>query len=125
MGYALPITVEMSDMTCGKCGIAFAVPETWRQEKQKNGGSWYCPNGCCRAYRESDTDKLKKRLAEERERHERTIARLNEAQASEARTAKKLKLQQKRHAAGTCPCCKRTFQQLARHMVTKHPGYSP
>jgi hypothetical protein len=26
---------------------------------------------------------------------------------------------------GVCPCCNRTFQQLARHMKAKHPGYGP
>jgi DNA repair exonuclease SbcCD ATPase subunit len=24
---------------------------------------------------------------------------------------------------GICPCCKRSFVQLARHMATKHPEY--
>lgn len=28
-----------------------------------------------------------------------------------------------RVGAGVCPCCKRTFQQLARHMKCKHPKY--
>lgn len=28
-----------------------------------------------------------------------------------------------RAAAGVCPCCNRTFEQLGRHMTTKHPEY--
>lgn len=30
----------------------------------------------------------------------------------------------KRIAAGVCPCCNRTFQNLARHMENKHKEYS-
>lgn len=123
MGYALPVTVQMTDMECGGCGIAFAVPETWRAEKQKSGGGWYCPNGCSRVYRKSDVDRAQEELRAERERHERTLARLNDAEAERAKVERKLKQQQRRHAAGTCPCCKRTFQQLARHMKSKHPTY--
>jgi Asp-tRNA(Asn)/Glu-tRNA(Gln) amidotransferase A subunit family amidase len=28
-----------------------------------------------------------------------------------------------RVGAGVCPCCNRTFKQLARHMQAKHPDY--
>ncbi len=30
----------------------------------------------------------------------------------------------KRVGSGVCPCCSRTFQQLARHMKAKHPAYT-
>ena len=29
----------------------------------------------------------------------------------------------KRTVAGTCPCCKRTFRQMALHMRNKHPEF--
>lgn len=29
----------------------------------------------------------------------------------------------KRIANGVCPCCHRTFQNLARHMAGQHPAY--
>lgn len=121
MGYALPITVQMTVMECGECGIQFSVPETWRAEKQHNGSGWYCPNGHSRVYRETDVDKLKRVLAEEQRRHAQTLSRLNEAEAAERKVQKAMRRMQKRSAAGLCPCCNRTFQQLARHMKTKHP----
>ena len=31
--------------------------------------------------------------------------------------------QRKRAAAGMCPCCRRTFENVARHMESQHPGY--
>lgn len=43
-------------------------------------------------------------------------ARLAEA----AREAERLR---RRTAAGVCPCCNRSFVQLARHMKTKHPDH--
>jgi hypothetical protein len=30
----------------------------------------------------------------------------------------------RRVANGVCPCCKRTFQDLARHMAGQHPRYA-
>jgi hypothetical protein len=35
--------------------------------------------------------------------------------------AKKLR---ERARAGVCPCCHRTFKQLAAHMANKHPDYA-
>jgi len=123
MGYALPVTVQMTDMACGQCGIQFAVPEEWRAEKQRTGNGWYCPNGHSRAYRESDAEKAQKALEEERRRHAQTLARLNEAQETERKALAEIKRAKKRASAGVCPCCSRTFQQLTRHMKAKHPSY--
>lgn len=124
MGYALPVTVQMTDMTCGKCGIQFAVPEEWRAEKQRTGEGWHCPNGHARVYRESDVEKAKKALEDERKRHANTLARLNEAEAAERKANAEIVRMNRRASAGVCPCCNRTFKQLARHMKTKHPNHS-
>lgn len=120
---ALPLysSEQMTEMKCGECGIAFAVPEFWRAEKQRTGDGWYCPNGHCRAYSESDAAKYRRLLEEQKERHLKTLARLNEAEAAEQKATKELNRVKKRVHAGVCPCCNRTFQQLARHMKAKHP----
>lgn len=115
------VNIQLTEMQCGECGIVFSVPESWRAEKQRTGNGWYCPNGHSRVYRESDTDKFKRLLDEERKRHANTLSRLNEAKASEQKVTKQLKRINKRVSAGVCPCCNRTFQQLARHMKSKHP----
>lgn len=123
MTLALQATIKMTEMICGECGITFNIPETWRAEKQLTGASWYCPNGHCRVYKESDTERMRKQLEEEKRRHANTLSRLNEAIASELKVNKEITRIKKRAAAGVCPCCNRTFQQLARHMKTKHPNY--
>ena len=123
MGYALQVTVEMTDMDCGECGIQFSVPETWRAEKKRNGGVWFCPNGHSRIYAESDAQKYKKSLAAEKERHLNTLARLNESKEAKKKVSRKLNRVEKRVNAGVCPCCNRTFKQLAAHMKNKHPDH--
>lgn len=123
MGYALPVSVQMTDMECGECGIQFSVPETWRAHRQRTGNSWYCPNGHSRVYRESDDEKARKNLAAEKQRHAQTLARLNDAEAAERKAQSEMKRMKKRAAAGVCPCCNRTFQSLQRHMISKHPEY--
>lgn len=36
---------------------------------------------------------------------------------------KKLDRAKQRVGAGSCPCCKRHFKALSRHMACKHPAY--
>ena len=118
-------------MECGECGIAFHVPASWQRERRDNGKGWYCPNGHSRVYRESEVDRLKKKLREAEESKARHIQSRRWAEEN-ARSARhgtaiaqgKLKAAKKRAAAGVCPCCKRSFKQLRRHMKTKHPKYT-
>ncbi len=123
MGYALPITVQMTYMQCGQCGISFSVPEVWRAEKKRDGDGWFCPNGHQRVYSETDKQRLERELKEEQERHKRTLSRMNQAEAEASEERKKSARLAKRIKAGTCPCCKRTFRQLTLHMKHKHPEY--
>ena len=121
MGLPFYSSIALTEIVCGHCGIKFAVPESWRAEKQETGISWYCPNGHCRAYTESDAAKYRRLLEEERQRHSNTLSRLNTTELTKEKFKKELARITKRVSAGVCPCCNRTFQQLARHMKTKHP----
>ena len=114
-------TDEFTEMGCGECGIVFWVPEPWRAEKKSTGKGWSCPNGHSRVYRDSDAVIAQKALAAEQERHRATLARLNEAQTAARKTEAATKRLKKRVADGVCPCCHRTFKQLAAHMKNKHP----
>jgi transposase-like protein len=120
MGYALPISVQMTDMECGECGIQFAVPESWRAEKQRTGKGWHCPNGHARAYIESDVKRLEKQLAEAHRTNTALAEQVRQAQIAERKATAERKRIAKRISAGVCMCCNRTFQNLARHMKTKH-----
>ena len=119
-------TMAYTDMLCGTCGITFAVPQGFYEGRRLSHATWYCPNGHERYYPgKSDVEKLRDELAD-KERQlvaERERAATNYAAREKAeREAKRLK---KRISGGACPCCKRSFVGLARHMKTKHPEFAP
>jgi hypothetical protein len=121
------VSVELTHMECGSCGVQFAIPETMRAECERHHGrEWYCPNGHSRIYTKTADVKLREAraaLERERQRVRATHDLLAAEERSHAATRGHLTRQKKRVAAGVCPCCNRTFQQLSRHMKTKHPDY--
>jgi hypothetical protein len=63
------VEVEMHVVNCGVCGGVYAITERVREHHYKNGTSWTCPY--CRTgwgYKESEADRLKKKLEDERRR---------------------------------------------------------
>lgn len=122
--------VSFTLMTCPECGLMYGVPEPWRLERKGNGLTWYCPNGHTRYYVQGETE-LAKANRLKREMELQLQARINEEQHlrlvvekerdSERRKRRKI---EKRIAAGVCPCCNRTFDDLHRHMQTKHKDYA-
>lgn len=118
--------IVLTTMECGSCGIAFAMPESKRAECERNGGSWYCPNGHSRVYKETFKQKYEREQQRRQEAERRTRATrdlLAAEERSHNATKGHLTRTKKRASAGVCPCCNRTFQQLARHMKAKHPGF--
>jgi hypothetical protein len=105
--------------TCCVCGIPFGMPRWLDEQRREDGKSFFCPNGHDQIFSRSTKEELaeaRRRLAslEEDLRVERMARK--EAETENAR-------QSKRSAAGVCPCCHRSFVQLARHMKTKHPEH--
>jgi len=110
--------------SCGSCGMQFAVPEHWDQERRRKHDGWWCPNGHSLVYKgKSDAEKAR----EERDRYKEWLRQEEERLAAERRSHSATKGQltktRKRIAGGVCPCCNRTFQNLGRHMHTKHPDF--
>lgn len=119
------------------CGIAHAVPEELRrfQLHKKNEGkefSVYCPLG--HGYvpvGESEVKKLESRLARAVSENDQIRAalkakegQLNAARRSRAAVVGQVTKIKNRIAAGVCPCCRRPFSNLARHMKGKHPEFA-
>ncbi len=119
-------TIELSQMNCGQCGGTYAINEAYRAHKYQNKGYWNCPYcQCSWGYgKQSEFERTKQELKDEQARHERTLARANEAEAERRKSEAALQRHQKRTKAGVCPCCNRSFVALARHMKTKHPTYA-
>jgi len=88
--------------------------------------SIYCPLG--HSYfiaAQGKAAELEKRLLRERECSARLAAERDQAEASARAQKGHATRLRKRAKAGVCPCCNRTFKQLARHMATKHPDFDP
>lgn len=131
-GIVFTHTNEMVTVECCNCGCLFGMTKEHNQRCRDDSSNYfYCPNGHHQHYSESTVTKLKKErdraLAQrdtnarwyrlETEEHARTKNQRN-AYKGEVTKVKR------RVGNGVCPCCNRTFQDLARHMETKHPGYA-
>lgn len=118
---AIVTTVQM---LCGECGIVFFVPDWFQRERLANGKDWYCPNGHCRIYKESEVARLK-RTIQEKERETQTLKAdlYRERDSREQADKKNERLWKKlrRVENGVCPECKRSFQDVQAHMKTQHP----
>ena len=115
---------------CCKCAVPIAVPQQRYQKLRESGESFWCINGHSQSYRTTTVDELKKQLENERKRREwaergkeLANAATNRACRSAASYKGKLKHVQAHLGGGLCPCCRRSFENLRRHMETKHPKY--
>jgi len=118
--------VDSVTITCCNeaCGISFAVPTWWDKGKRETHTRFYCPNGHGQSYQaESDVEKITR----ERDRARQQIARAEEEAAAANRKAERAirekKRLEKRAAAGTCPCCQRSFSNMTQHMKKQHPEF--
>ena len=127
----LSLEVKLTAIDCGECGGTYAINERYRKQQYDHAGTWHCPY--CRTgwgFEETEADRLKKEIANQEQRRrwaeERATAARAEAEHQAARAAGfkgALTKTKKRVAAGVCPCCNRSFENLRRHMDTKHPDY--
>lgn len=114
------------------CGMRHAVPKELRRfqlRQHRNGETVidiYCPLGHPHVPTgKSEVEKVREQLDAERRRVASLTSRFDQEQASHRATKSQLTKAKNRAKAGVCPCCKRTFQQLARHMTTQHPEFNP
>ena len=118
--------VDGETITCchDECGLSFQVPSWWVKGRRNTHSWWYCPNGHRQHFAaESDAEKYRR----ERDVARQQVARAEQQAADEHRRAELLQKQkrrlEKRAAAGTCPCCKRTFSNMTTHMKKQHPEF--
>lgn len=124
-GNAVLVTV-----TCASCTVPFGLHKPLYDRRKNDGDGFTCPNGHSNVYRDTEAKRLQKELDKEKQR--RTWAEADRDRAQEERKRQerraaaykgKFKRVKTRVANGVCPCCNRTFQNLMRHMNTKHPKY--
>lgn len=127
--FAGDLTLETVECTCG---IVFAIPQRLLKKRRNDGECFYCPLGHSLVFNagKSSAEVLRERLRLERDWHAGTQARLDQERAHSravrgvaTRRKNELARVKKRVVNGVCPCCGRTFKQLARHMSAKHPDF--
>jgi hypothetical protein len=108
---------------CYLCGVQFGMTERMHLKRYEDGKSFYCPNGHGQTWVVSEADKLRNQLAQSRDRELATSDQLESERRGHAATKGQLTKTRKRIAGGVCPCCKRSFTNLTRHMAGQHPDY--
>jgi hypothetical protein len=136
MGTVVSVAFDLETETCWRCGIAFGMPRRYKDHLLQYGETFWCPKGCQLRYGTPEVDKLKKKLADQKAAYEKRLQwadqretaakrRADSAERSKAATKGHLTRHKKRTAAGVCPVCSRSFNQLRRHMKSKHPNFDP
>lgn len=116
---------------CWVCGVHFAMELKYSKRRLNDGKSFYCPNGCQIRYGTPPWKEIEQELQRERQQHDQTRARLSDVREQRDGVERRLSAQKgvttrikNRVSKGVCPCCNRTFENLARHMKSKHPDYA-
>lgn len=128
----ITLTVQLTEITCGKCGGVYALTERYRVNQYENGGSWTCPY--CQTWwgytNNSENANLKQQVAQLQsaiEHKEALVSTLRKEKAGIERSRSAVRAAHTRTCNrvknGVCPCCNRTFQNLMRHMHMEHPEY--
>lgn len=125
----------MSWNTCCKCKCQMWIPDALNEAAlaARNKIAFFCAYGHEQYYIEGESEETK--LRRERDRLTQRLAEKDDAikYQREAREAAERRLHATRGVVtriknrvghGVCPCCNRTFGDLSRHMMTKHPTYA-
>lgn len=110
--------------------MIYGIEQNLDVKRREDGRTFYCTNGHSLSYHETAmmrSEKAAKRAQElleaERRQHESTkgVLRFTEFSRRAEKGAKTRIQNRVKH--GVCPCCSRTFKQLAAHMKMKHPEF--
>ena len=118
---------------CHRCKTPMWLPQALFDAAHKSSKiSFFCPYGHEAIFSEGESevtllrrerDRLVQQMAQKDDEIVRQ-ARLKDAALKEARALKTSAVKaRKRTAAGVCPCCSRSFRQMALHMKQKHPNF--
>lgn len=117
---------------CCSCSIDFGLGANFIKARREDHATFYCPNGHPQGYySDNEKEELQKEvegLQRQRDfaRESRDAERERRLAAERQRAAAKGQVTKikNRVAKGVCPCCTRSFANLAGHMASKHPDYA-
>lgn len=125
------ITESIYHAHCCNCGLLFGIDNNFDDQLRQNHRIFYCPSGHPQSYTGENKDvkiarleNEKKLEQEKRVRAERDSQIFREeafvANEKSRRLRVAIKKKTLRIKNGLCPHCDRSFENLHRHMVTKH-----
>lgn len=122
---------QLTVVHCCDCGMAFAMPADYDRRRRNDHKWFWCPAGHEQHFiGETEAEILRRQLEQANRRAMRLSATADQAAARadhEAARARGYKGQltktKKRVGNGVCPCCNRSFGDLAKHMASKHPDF--
>ncbi len=117
--------VTINALDCPKCGVIFGITDEYEQRCRESGVYFCCPNQHYMSYGKGRLEAAEKaRHAAETRADQLAVDndRLVNDLLDAAKEAKRLK---RRAKAGVCSECHRTFQNMQRHMATKHSPKKP
>lgn len=121
----------MGWINCYLCKEPFMLHAETEATLRRSSATFHCPWGHPQAFkaREPEADVLRREVARLKQNAAYLESKRKDAEAKaehQKRRANGFKGYAaklgKRAKAGVCPCCNRTFQELARHMASQHPA---
>ena len=100
---------------CARCKCEVWIPDALYEAAQHGRGkvTFFCGYGHGQMFAVGESEETKLR----REREETTERRLNATRGVVTRIKNRV-------GHGVCPCCNRSFTNVARHMASEHPTWS-
>jgi len=114
-------TIILEPIFCYKCGVCFGMTDDMDNMRQRDKDTFYCPNGHGQVYSGKSFEAELSQAHSALRRAELEKSRLANDNMTLAKKNRSLK---QRAVGGMCPCCKRSFVGLARHMKSKHPDFA-
>lgn len=105
------------------CGIQFALTLDLKNKRLQDGKGFYCPNGHLQFYQDNENARLKKQLEQKQKDVEWIRAQRDRAERQTSAARGLVTKIKNKIANGVCPCCKRSFINLHRHMKHMHPTF--
>lgn len=133
-------TTELMVITCPHCAGVFGLSSSYYHEARRLGNFkqvWCCPyckqaRGFGKSQTQLELEQLQSKLAaaERTASEEKGSAEYYRQEAEHFRKSRDgvkgvLKKFKNRVHHGVCPCCQRSFENLRRHMASKHPEFNP
>ncbi|HEY3541044.1 MAG TPA: hypothetical protein VGK79_00750 [Gaiellaceae bacterium] len=130
-GYIGSALITIYVLDCARCGLVFGINTDYEARRRDDGRSFHCPNGHENSWIETEAER-------ERARAENALRELDAARKIASNERERRRREERRRAAaqgqvtkikrrvgnGICPCCSRSFVDLARHMRGQHPEYT-